>query len=107
MAKKYHVMTAYGRHYAFDERGRFLRCNVRIRPSPAWKCAGCAEVRPFGRLRFIRLDEFMEMISRGHKFTYKNGKPRYTLTDIDHGTFRVHGNISCHGISGAWVSNEV
>lgn len=29
---------------------------------------------------------------------YRNGKPRYTLVDLDHGTRRTHGNTEHHGI---------
>jgi len=102
--KKYAILTKYGTKYEIDEDGCFLKYNQHNwkHPHNTWKCRGCAELRPFGRLRFHNLTNFLAMIEKGQKWTFKNGKPRFTLRDIDHGTERIHGNISTHGIYLTW-----
>ena len=106
--KKYEIVTPYGTTYQIDEDGCFLQSGEHKweHPHDSWKCTGCAELRPFGHLRFITLASFLKMIEAGHDWKFKNGKPRYTLTDLDHGTNRVHRNTEYHGISLAWKVTE-
>ena len=101
---KYRINTPYGTHYEIDEDGCFLRSGVHKweHPHETWKCTGCAELLPFGNVRRHSLTGFIRMIESGHKFTFKNGNPRYTLTDLDHGTHRLHGNTKYHGIHSAY-----
>lgn len=98
--KKYQIYTPHGTVYEIDEDGCFLRYGEHAwnHPHKTWKCTGCAELLPFGNLRYYSLKEFISMIEDGKKFTFKNGNPKYTLTDLDHGTNRVHGNTKYHGI---------
>jgi hypothetical protein len=102
--KKYQVITPYGTQYIIDEDGCFLEYNNNKwnHPHDSWKCTGIAEILPFNNLRFHSLAHFIDMIQNKKDFTFKNGKPRYTLTDKDHGTFRVHGNTAYHGIAYAY-----
>ena len=102
--KKYRINTPYGTHYEIDDDGCFLKYDINEwkHPHETWKCTGCAELIAFGNFSFHSLPEFISMIESGHKFTFKNGKPRYTLTDLDHGTRRIHGNTKYHGIQSAY-----
>ena len=102
--EKYQINTKYGTVYQIDSDGCFLQYNQHNwqHPHNTWKCTGCAEILPFGHLRFHSLRAFLKMIKDGIKFTFKNGKPKFTLTDLDHGTNRVHGNTAYHGISKAY-----
>lgn len=103
--KTYVITTRYGDRYEIDEDGCFLRAGESTweHPHDTWKCTGCAKILPFGHLRFFTLPAFLKMIEAGQDFTFKNGKPRFTLTDLDHGTSRIHGNTAYHGIAAAWV----
>jgi len=104
MDKKYRIITKYGTVYEIDEHGCFLRYNNHYWECPhdSWRCVGCAEVLPFNRLKYYSLPEFLKMIENGHNFRFKNGNPKFTLLDCDHGTYRIHGNIKAHGISMAY-----
>lgn len=105
--KTYSIVTPYGTHYKIDECGCFLEYNEHKwqHPHDSWRCNGIAELRPFGNLKMHSLSTFFKMIENKESFLFKNGKPRYTLTDIDHGTFRVHGNTEHHGICYTEVSH--
>ena len=98
--RKFSILTPFRTTYVIDEDGCFLQYGEHKwkHPHTAWKCTGCAEIRPFGNLRFFDLASFIELIENGEITTFKNGKPRFTLTDKDHGTFRVHGNTKYHGV---------
>lgn len=99
--KKYQVVTPYGTRYVIDEDGCFLEYNNNtwMHPHNSWKCTGVAEILPFNKLRYYSLAQFIDMINNKKDFTFKNGNPRFTLTDNDHGSFRVHGNTKVHGIA--------
>jgi hypothetical protein len=105
--KTLEVITKYGTRYTIDEDGCFLKYNENKweHPHDSWKCTGIAKLRPFGNMTQLSLKTFFEMAANKQTFTFKNGNPRYTLTDLDHGTHRIHGNTKCHGISSAWINN--
>lgn len=100
--KVYKIITNYGIVYKFTESGDVVQYdkNYFAIPNESWRISGCAERMPFGRLRYYSLAQFIEMIKNKNniRWTFKSGKPRYTLRDIDHGTHRVHGNSDVHGI---------
>ena len=77
--------------FLIDEDGCFLKYGVHefIHPHDTWKCTGCAEAVAFGRLKSYSLVEFLDMIEHGKIVRFKNGKPRFFITDMDHGTFRI------------------
>jgi hypothetical protein len=103
--KKYRIITPSNTVYEIDNDGCFLRYDNHewSHPHKTWKCTGCAELLPFGHLKLHSLNDFLEMIESNRDFRFKNGRPKYTLTDNDHGTFRVHGNTAYHGIYSAHV----
>lgn len=99
---KYIIRTAYGNKYETDASGRVLRysngldkTNASIADINTWVVRGLHEIKPFCQLgRLIPLSEAVKI----KDFRFKNRKPRYTTSDIDHGTVRVQGNCSVHGI---------
>ena len=101
-AIEYRLRTKYGGWYETDSRGYVVRCDNGLDKSEAslhdlmsWQIMGIVEVRPFGNVGpLIRLDDALKI----QTFRFKNGKPRFTIVDIDHGTQRVHGNTPVHGI---------
>ena len=103
--KKYRFMTANGDYYDIDGDGCFLRSKNGQwqHPHDSWKVRGVYEIISFGQWRYHSLDYFIGMIENGDSFTFKNGKPRYTIADIDNGTMRGWGNTEYHGIKAAWV----
>jgi len=58
---RYKIQTRSGTIYEIDADGCFLRYNDHKweHPHDSWKCTGCVEIKPFGRLRFIPLDRFI------------------------------------------------
>lgn len=105
--KTYTIYTPHGTKYVIDEDGCFLQCDVHKwkHPHDTWKCTGCAERAAFGNMRFYSLPEFLSMIENNELSCFKNGKPCFTLTDLDHGTNRLHGNMDYHGIRTAHLDN--
>jgi len=63
--------------------------------SGKWVVRGLAEVLPFGNIG--RVQPISDLVGKDLKF--KNGKSKYVLYDIDHGTTRLWGNrissVSC------------
>ncbi len=102
--KHYRIITPYGNTYTIDQDGCFVQYNEHVwkHPHNTWKCRGVYEIIAFGQWRFLPLQQFINMIESGHRFTFKNGKPRYTIADLDHGTARGWGNTEHHGIKSAW-----
>lgn len=111
-AIKYEIRTKYGDWYKLDERGYVLtysngldKRNASTQELKTWQMLGAYEVRPFGRVgtRLIPLHELCNFKSDAD-YLFKNGTPKYTLCDIDHGTQRIHGNTQAHGV---YVAREI
>ena len=83
------------RRYIVNDDGMITQFNPDIpyeqhKFSGGWKVAGIHEVLPFGNIgRRIAVKEAAEKI---HKFTFENGKGKYLLEDVDHGTTRIWGD---------------
>ena len=92
--KTYLITTKYGTIYEIDSDGCFLRYNQHTwkHPHDTWKCTGCAKILPFGNWQYLDLETFLSMIENNQITTFKNGNSMYTLTDMDNGTHRRHGN---------------
>ena len=67
--------------------------------SGKWKAVGVASVHPFARHYEPHLTTLYAIADGQDKAVYKNGRPRYTLVDLDHGTIRVWGNSAHYGIA--------
>jgi hypothetical protein len=96
------IITKQGTIYEIDEDGCFLRYNEHKwnHPHESWEMRGLT-LYQFGQYRyFIRLSDFFEMAGNHQtNWTFKNGKPRYFIADIDHGTNRMQSD----GISRAFI----
>ena len=95
---KYEIRTPHGDRYLINEVGQVLEYSNGFKSdgSDDWKIVGICELKPFGHIgRPIPLNRAVKI----EKFTYKNGNPKYTAMDLDHGTCRIWGNTKYHGIS--------
>lgn len=110
---KVDVRTPYGDRYRVDcETGRltFHRTNRGLvtEGGESWTITGVANVgNAFGRRLpgNVKALKTLAVMPAGD-LLYKNGKPRYTLCDLDHGTHRIHGNTEHHGIRSVHVVKE-
>lgn len=102
MKTKYIITTPYGDKYEVSKEGYVLKYSNGLDKTKAgieelktWQVLGIHEIMPFNQLgRLIPLDEAVKIES----FAFKNGRPKYTGADKDHGTYRVWGNWNLHGI---------
>jgi len=101
---KYLITTPYGDRYELDELGCVLtysgngldKSNATRLELASWQVLGLVELKPFGNLgQLIPLEEAVKLEST----KFKNGKPKYTAMDRDHGTKRIWGNTQVHGIA--------
>lgn len=98
---KYIITTAYGYKYVCDKDGYVLEYSNGLRENPdsesrkTWQITGAWFHIGFGHIRHITLAQ----LAKTKDLRLKNYKPRYGLTDIDHGTHRLHGNKKHHGVS--------
>ena len=95
--------------YAYDSRGEILKFRTDTgdivrrfgnvgpsnfgEPHPQWRITGAFERRPFGRVKFWTLPDFLDYVGANSKhLKFKNGSSRFHLADVDHGTRRMHGD---------------
>lgn len=105
---EYEIVTKYRDVYVINEKGQVLEyrgngLNKREASEESlntWKITGGWYHKGFGHIGFIGLDELFELA--GKDLLYKNGKPIYGTTDIDHGTHRLQSNKDVHGIVGIY-----
>ncbi len=97
------ITTPYGYRYVVHENGDIQRTDLEHKPSGNWKMLGIVPVRGGAiiPLRQITL-EWLDI----HPLLYKNGNPRYTVMDLDHGTRREWGNTKYHGIRSITLSQS-
>lgn len=98
----YIIRTAYGDTYKTDKDGYVLEYSNGLKKDAnsecrkTWQITGAWFNIGFGHIRTITLAQLEKLTT---SLRLKNGKPKYGLTDIDHNTYRLHGNKECHGIS--------
>ena len=90
---KFHIITPYGNLFSVNEKGEIAKNGTAA--SSQWILLGIertngSEFIPFSELTHKRVAEL--------QMTYKNGNPRYTVRDFDHGATRRWGNTQYHGI---------
>ena len=103
-APKLYLRTPYGEQYHIYENGDIQRLdlypsNKPFTPSGQWKLLGVQHVK---RNKFIPLARLITQLPddlNGSSIRYNNGKPQWTVRDLDHGTIRVWGNTQYHGIA--------
>lgn len=91
------ITTPYGNRYIIHDNGNIERTDIPgFEPSGQWKLLG---IKPcYGNDGFIPLAQITTGWLAANPLTYKNGNPRYTGVDVDHGTRREWGNTKHHGI---------
>lgn len=101
---KLYLRTPYGAQYHIHENGDIQRLDLYPSDKPfvasgQWKCIGIQHVK---KNDFIPLASLLASLPdelNGSSLRYKNGKPQWTIRDLDHGTVRVWGNTAYHGIA--------
>jgi hypothetical protein len=83
------VVTARER-YLVDEHGNIGRPQINLAPSGNWKALALIRYHGFGIAETIPFAKWPERIAELN-WRYKNGKPRYHMRDLDHGTTREWG----------------
>ena len=85
---KYKIMTESRKYYVIDEQNRICRTDVKFPPTSAWRCIGVREVRAFGNKGpLMSLNEAIK-----HDTRFKNGRGKFVMVDLDHGTYREWGD---------------
>ena len=94
---KLYIRTPYGNEYHVLENGNIQRLDGMHVANDGWRILGIQHVR---RNEFIPLSTLLHtQILGAIPRLYKNGKPQWTVVDMDHGTKRVWGNTQYHGIA--------
>lgn len=99
----YIITTVYGITIKTDEHGYVLEYSNGLKKDrndenrKTWQITGAWFNVGFGHIHYINLMRLSIVETNYLRLT--NGKPRYGLTDIDHGTRRVQGNKEYHGVS--------
>jgi hypothetical protein len=78
--------------FSIDRNGCIGRPKIGMSPSDQWKMQGLVKRNNFGHVVcFVPFDSIACMIGE-FQWTYKNGKPVWTVRDLDHGTTREWGS---------------
>lgn len=97
----YEIRTPFGTSYVIADAGIVLahdHCSRRLLPSwvkkrwrvtGAWIGRGCT-------LGYVNLPQLLK--KSPEELLFKNGNPRYGLTDVFNDVCRMHGNLQRHGI---------
>lgn len=97
----YIIRTANNDIYKTDTNGYVLEYSIELKKDrddenrKIWQLTGAWYNTGFGNTRNIPLSILLE---NDDNLILTNGKPRFGLVDIDHGTKRLHGNKEYHGI---------
>lgn len=96
-----HIICPSGDHYKVDKDFNIIRTDIKgFKASSQWKFLGIALVTSN---RFaVKADNIKSWLKKKQPLLYKNGHPRYTVIDLDHGTVRIWGNTVYHGIQKIW-----
>lgn len=80
--------------FSVDAAGNIGRPSIGMKPSGKWKFLGIVRRGNFGVLEYVSFTELAGRLARGEQvqWLFKNGKPRYTVRDLDHGTTREWGS---------------
>jgi hypothetical protein len=89
--------TPYGKYYKVNSKGHIYYDG--LKPSGQWLFLGLQRVNSNEVIPFAKITPELLKTLQVH---YKNGRPRYTVRDLDHGTVRVWGNTHYHGVGAIW-----
>lgn len=84
--KELKIITMSGKVFTINNTGQI---KVDSAFSKAWTIKGITHVK---KNWFIPFNELTSKTIGNIPLLYKNGRPQFTIVDIDHGTTRVHGN---------------
>lgn len=97
MKKTLHFRTPAGKVYTVSGKGELAVVGTPY--SGDWLFLGLQHVNYNIAVPFVKLtEEFIDSL----QLKFKNGNPRFTVSDIDHGTHRLWGNTKYHGVSRLW-----
>jgi hypothetical protein len=92
-----YLSTPYGNHYRIEANGNIVRLDIPgFKPSGEWRFLGLKSVRTRQFIPFASLTP--EKVAQLN-YKFKNGKPRWTVRDWDHGAIREWGNTDYHGVA--------
>jgi hypothetical protein len=94
------LATPYGNYYEVHDNGDIARPGQK--PSGQWKMIALVSVVR-NRPAFVPLASITREWLDAHPLMFKNGKPRYTVRDLDHGTTREWGNARFHGVKAIYL----
>lgn len=98
------IRTKQGHYYDVTKEGHIIRLDQKdFQPSGQWRLVG---IDPYNRNQFREFVPFKDIakwLATKPDFKFKNGNPRYTVRDYDHGTIRNWGD----GIASIWWESEV
>ena len=97
------IETPYGKYFYVDEDGRITQERDQT-PSGEWLFLGLVPVNADYILH--RFNDLTPELLKEIPFTYKNGNPRYTVIDFDHGSQRVWGNTKVHGVKRMYITEK-
>jgi hypothetical protein len=78
--------------YTVDDEGNIGRPLIGLKPSGNWKVQGLVRRNNFGVLHYVAFADWSKQNFAEWSWHYKNGKPKYHLRDLDHGTTREQGS---------------
>lgn len=90
------IITPYGNKYRINSEGLITQYSNN-EFSGNWKFVNMTSVKSNNYIPFKSITE-KSINDIRRNLLYKNGNPKWTVTDIDHGTTRVWGNTTVHGI---------
>lgn len=99
----YIIRTAYGNQYRTDKYGYVLEYSNGLKKDrnsesrKTWQIIGAWKNTGFGYIKRISL---FALLRGDETLLLTNGKPRFGLIDVNHGTHRLVGNKSAHGVVG-------
>jgi hypothetical protein len=74
------------KYYHVNKKNQLIRTDMPMGFDDAWKFVGLVKLGPFSQYgQLIRPDKVLEI----KDWLFKNGKSRYRLVDLDHGTIRI------------------
>ena len=98
------IVTPNGEHYKVSEKGGIYAGPHHIAfPSNDWQFLGITHVK---RSAFIPLATLSPEMLKKIALLWKNGRPQWTVRDLDHGTMRTWGNTHYHGIKSLYFTEN-
>ena len=90
--------------YTVTDDGRIGRPEIGMAPSGQWTFLGLVGRNNFGVRQYLPWAQVKERLTNGPAidWLFKNGKPRYTGRDNDHGTIREWCGLGTSGVVRIW-----